>query len=304
VKNQGGCGSCVAHAALSSLETTINYKTSSGVDASVGLNPLPDFSEQSLYFCLGKRGCQDGWWINEAFEIAKDGIVDEACLPLSDSNAQCTASCPRTIGSVKGGTVRTVALNSWEEVKAHIVNHGPVATGFTVFSDFPGYEDSNELYSFPSTFVWPGTKTRKAKGGHAVVCHGFDDNMLNEINATSRGVIFCKNSWGVGWGDQGLFKMAYGADGIISGGDNAYGFQWTAGVAPNVPSTPPSPPSPVAVPPPPPPPMPRTTKKKVQKKTAKAKRTTKAVPRNARRTTRKQRRVKPTQVKRAAFADG
>jgi len=55
---------------------------------------------------------------------------------------------------------------------------------------------------------------------------GFDDDMLNGQTTTSTGVLFCKNSWGLNWGNQGHFKVAYGADGIISGDGNTYGEFW------------------------------------------------------------------------------
>lgn len=102
-------------------------------------------------------------------------------------------------------------------------NYGPISTGFTVFSDFPGFQDST-FYQFGSSYVWPGTKTNVVLGGHAVMCYGYDDDMLNGQTSTSTGVLFCKNSWGTWWGDGGYFKIAYGADGIMSGYGDSYGF--------------------------------------------------------------------------------
>lgn len=85
-----------------------------------------------------------------------------------------------------------------DSIRYHIKNYGPISTGFNVYSDFPGFQDS-AFYTFSSSYVWPGTKTYKLLGGHAIMCYGFDDNMLNGVTSTSVGVLFCKNSWGTGW---------------------------------------------------------------------------------------------------------
>lgn len=172
---QGGCGSCVAFATVGALEASINYKTNLGVAVGSGVEPATDLSEQQLYFCLGKRGCGDGWWLWEAAVFAASSIVDETCMPYDTEKvgATCTKSkCPRTPGTVKGGTVQVVTLNSWEEVKKHIINHGPVITTLIINTDFPGFDDNPDMYNFPSNYVWPGSKTKKvigAHGGHRMV---------------------------------------------------------------------------------------------------------------------------------------
>ena len=56
------------------------------------------------------------------------------------------------------------------------------------------------------------------------MCYGYDDNMLNNVKVKSKGVIFCRNSWGSSWGNKGNFKAAYGADGMMSGPQNPFGF--------------------------------------------------------------------------------
>lgn len=139
-------------------------------------------------------------------------------MPWTDNAAGCsTFSCGQSQNWVKNGTgvLARVYLYTWESIKNHIQTRGPVLTGFWIYSDFPGGPDSNISWSFGPDYVWPGTKTGVRMGGHAVTCYGYDDNMLIG-NGSSTGVVFCKNSWGSTWGDNGHFKVAYGADAILS----------------------------------------------------------------------------------------
>lgn len=54
VKDQGGCGSCWAFSAASTMEGTIGAKT--------GVSPPPRISEQQQVDCNGpSAGCQGGW---------------------------------------------------------------------------------------------------------------------------------------------------------------------------------------------------------------------------------------------------
>jgi C1A family cysteine protease len=51
-----------------------------------------------------------------------------------------------------------------------------------------------------------------ADWGHAVVAVGYDDTrkIKNTLtNKTTKGALLVRNSWGVGWGDQGYGWMPY-----------------------------------------------------------------------------------------------
>lgn len=279
IKDQGSCGSCVSFATTAALESTILYAMKT--PASASLSSTPDLSEHWLYYCAGARTCNAGWWIDTGvITAAKAGDLDEVCMPYSTSTTRCytlQAGCNSITSNINKtmGSLEAVPLNDWDAIRSHIVNFGPISTGFSVYSDFPGFQDST-VYQFNSDYVWSGTKTNVLLGGHAIMCYGFDDNMLNGVTSTSVGVLFCKNSWGTSWGNQGFFKIAYGADGVMGGYGDSYGFKFTpfprtttvvpvaqttttvAPPPPVVPTTAMPPPPPVTTAPPPPPPA--TTK--------------------------------------------
>src|SRR5262245_54873833 len=64
IRNQGGCGSCVAFGTLGAIETTAAFQR-----GQPDLNL--DLSEQHLFFVLGAAtgaSCANGWWPQQAYQ--------------------------------------------------------------------------------------------------------------------------------------------------------------------------------------------------------------------------------------------
>lgn len=164
------------------------YKAPSLFPAVTSAAPsVPNLSEQHVYYCVYGARCNDGWWIDTgATLVAAAGAYDEACLPYSTTSSSCSTTCgvAQNWGKNGSGTIQAVALNTWDQVRSHIVNYGPVSTGFTVYSDFPGFADSS-FYLFGANYVWPGTSTNRVLGGHAVMCYGWygDEWVVVEIRS-------------------------------------------------------------------------------------------------------------------------
>ena len=190
ISDQGNCGSCVAFAAVATLEA--QYAIT---------NQLwwlkPQFSQQMLFDC-GKGSCTVGWlpeWA--AYQLKSQGTTDLSCAPyLSGSdglNRQCqTQYCEnqaeRTMTIDSTSTPSTKFGGSDKKVK-EALKKGPLVTTLNVREDFLYYKGG--VYK---------VKSSKKVGGHAVALVGFDDEKKAWL---------IKNSWGNTWGENGYGWVSY-----------------------------------------------------------------------------------------------
>lgn len=185
VKNQGGCGSCVAFGVSAVMETTYRRAINKA-------NFDFDLSEAHLFYCHGGeegRTCQNGWYPDAALEKAKaKGVTLEATYPYTGSQQACAVpgSWQQNMARVTGKT----KLSGRTQIKEWIATKGSVTGCFLVYQDFFSYRSG--VYRHVSG---------DAAGGHCVEICGYDD---------SQGCWICKNSWGTNWGEGGYFRIAYG----------------------------------------------------------------------------------------------
>lgn len=200
VLNQGGCGSCVAFAAVTAVETQLNItrKTPSAPWA---------FSPQYLFAC-GGASCETGWQLPSAAKFLKTtGVPDEACMPYSSGSSGKDVACNTACGDVSSRVTKVTGYSSptfflvdKNKLKA-AVQKGPVMVAMYVYEDFLYYKSG--VYKHV---------TGKMAGGHAVTIVGWDD-------ADNAWIV--KNSWSENWGENGYFRIDYDDD-------SALGFQSTA----------------------------------------------------------------------------
>ncbi len=177
VKDQGGCGSCVAFATIATLESMLL------IERDVDL----DLAEAELFFC-GGASC-GGWWPDSAVNYLRNrGVSHEACFPYEPWDMPCRTCCRRNEEAIKI-TASTVLFNAWQR-KDYLAWIGPTMCVFAVYADFYAY--GGGVYSHVSGGF---------EGLHCVEVIGYDD---------CEGCWICKNSWGTFWGDGGFFKIAYG----------------------------------------------------------------------------------------------
>jgi hypothetical protein len=190
VKNQGGCGSCVAFAAVGALEGQLKIQANSP-------SWSIDLSEQHLFSCGGGT-CSEGWYISSALNYLQQyGTPDEACSPYQgqSGSGSCSNSCPDWQSRASKISSWSWVANNTSAVEAALMN-GPLVAGFTVYADF---------YSGYTGGVYHWDHVSQAVGGHAIVIVGYDSNEQYWI---------VKNSWGSNWGENGYFKIGFGEAGI------------------------------------------------------------------------------------------
>lgn len=188
VKDQGGCGSCVSFCTVAVTESM----------ASIEKGQLLDLSEADQHFCSSHGANCGGWNHSDAFnQIKSRGVSDEACFPYSSafpgnniwaSGPTCHPCADRNSRVTKITTLHH--LNSYQEAKNYLTTTGPIACGFTVYTDFFSYHTG--VYHHVSGVV---------EGGHCVMIVGYSEAEQCWI---------CKNSWNASWGMAGYFKIAYG----------------------------------------------------------------------------------------------
>ncbi len=186
IKDQQGCGSCVAFATVGAIEANLKIFKK---DPSRNF----DLSEADLFFRGCGNCCGTGWYFIPALRYAQSsGIPDEACFPYNgDADGPCSDRDQRAL-----------KIDNWRiiynasQAKEWISTKGPLITGMEVCSDFFCYFDGIYVPEYGDIV-----------GNHAICVVGYNDVENYWI---------CKNSWGRGWGEDGWFRIAYGECGIGS----------------------------------------------------------------------------------------
>jgi C1A family cysteine protease len=181
IKDQKGCGSCVAFGTTATLESMVLIEQ----------DKTMDLSEAELFFCggAGDAGCGTGWWPENAMPyLLQKGLSEESCFPYQDSDIPCNTCSDRDKQAIK--IKKHVAILDVNQRKDYLSNIGAMIGCFEVYRDFMSY--SNGIYSHVAG---------EFLGGHCIGIIGYDDN---------EGCWICKNSWTEGWGESGFFRIAYG----------------------------------------------------------------------------------------------
>ncbi|MBI5219453.1 MAG: T9SS type A sorting domain-containing protein, partial [Bacteroidia bacterium] len=189
VKNQGGCGSCWAFAAVGLLENIANQ-------AGFGVQNL---SEQVIVSCVSNH-CSGGWYYN-AFDYVKDnGIIPENCFPYTATNNNCANQCtnPTFVENISQFNDFSFWDILWDNPTVDdlkfALQDGPVCVAMKVYPDF--YDYHSGIYNYQN-----GDNSSL----HSVLLVGYNDNQQ---------CFKVKNSWGTnplvgGHDGTGYFRIAY-----------------------------------------------------------------------------------------------
>ena len=183
VKNQKGCGSCWAFAAIASIEGT--YAITTG--------KLRTFSDQEILECTyehysGYNGCHGGW-MYDAFTYLKENqhLASQSDRPYQEHDGACRTGTRNAGAAVEFTGYLKTKGGDQDLANALAITPTTVAMlakdTFFIYSDgeYDGYADCSGA-TFPN---------------HALTAVGF-----------TRNVFIVKNSWGPEWGDKGYINVA------------------------------------------------------------------------------------------------
>lgn len=193
VKNQGSLGTCWASASVSALETALLPEES--VQFSVDHMTLKNSFSQTQ---------NDGgeYTMGMAYLTAWQGPVYEADDPYGDGES------PDGLKPVKHvQEIQVIEGKDFEKIKEAIFKYGGVQT--SIYSALRSSQSQSEFYnSSKNAYCYIGTE----KPNHDVVIIGWDDNYSKDNFSTAiegDGAFICQNSWGGGFGDNGVFYISY-----------------------------------------------------------------------------------------------
>ncbi len=187
VKDQGGCGSCWAFAAVAALEGSHFVANRSDMTG----------SEQQVLSCSRGGNCLDGGWYFTAWDnLQGEGNAAQSNYSYEGQDAQCKWSTPTPYHWGSWGWATDGVDPDVPAIKRALCKHGPLATAVVAGTPaFGAYRSGvfNERSTKPID--------------HAVTIVGWND---------TKKAWLIKNSWNAGWGDRGYMWIHYDSNQIGS----------------------------------------------------------------------------------------
>jgi cathepsin B len=240
VQDQGSCGSCYAFAAAAVAGERLciergqqSAPLSQQELVSCGSSTMEDYRTP---WCMldpsgavqktFTNGCEGATSFNSLMYLHMFGLPTRECIPYTSGGGGSgihhfetgSGGHVPTCASIEGHSCRVdrsmhrtslpIPCPPGEVtcIKNAIFEKGPVLASFMVTEEFRSGYPSND-----PEYVYKGSSCDNPEtpvGGHAVAIHGW--------GITSDGLQYwlVRNSWGTSWGDQGVFKIAFGVQNI------------------------------------------------------------------------------------------
>ncbi len=193
IKNQGHFGTCWAFAALSAIESSLLPEEA--------LELSPDHMSLNNSFYLEQV---DGgnYTMGMAYLTSWQGPVYEADDPYGDEQS------PDGLTPVKHvQEIQIIGHKDYEKIKEAVFQYGGVQT--SIYSAVRSTRVDSDYYnSETASYCYIGTE----KSNHDVLIIGWDDNYSREnfnMEVEGDGAFICQNSWGSGFGEEGVFYISY-----------------------------------------------------------------------------------------------
>jgi len=200
VRSQGKEGACTGFSALGAKE----WQESQDYGIFVPLSPRFAYEEaKKLYWGKNARKKEGADLRSIVKVLTKLGICEEKFWPYEAGNPETMGNITETYQSASEFKIKSYArITNLEDLKRSLVKFGPCLIGWLVYK---GIKKAKENGVVPTpNMAWPSNW--RPLGGHATVAVGFDDNMKA---LGKKGYIKFKNSWGIGWGEEGYGYLSY-----------------------------------------------------------------------------------------------
>ena len=182
-----------------------------------------NLSEQQIVDCdTIDKGCHGGYFTN-TFKYLENNqwqIDGGSTYPYQTKVTKCTFKGTNgNGGGVKYGSLlyKKVTVNNATAMQEALFNYGPLWVSFFAGNDSTTtYNNiSRQVQSYKSGIMhFDGCPTNVGSTNHAVVVVGYG------VDSSSNTPFWkVRNSWGIGWGENGYFRMKRGVNmcGIESG---------------------------------------------------------------------------------------
>ena len=210
IADQGGCGSCCAHAGVGLLEFMENKAFGKFTPAS------RLFLYKTLRTLMHQTGDVGGELRTTMQALATFGVPPEEYWPYTDDPNAFDVEPGAFQYSFAGNfaALNYVRLDPsgiapgilLDKIKTSLSTELPAMFGFTVYSSYSQSETKGGMFPFP-------TRGEQVVGGHALLAVGYSDSMeivnTNAKGTITTGALLIRNSWGEGWGSNGYGYLPY-----------------------------------------------------------------------------------------------